>query len=260
MLKKVEANCKWCKKEFCKKRTEQNYCSPKCRKGAWSGTKKRRLRPSRKGILGSVQNGPFSATNSVACKTPSTPDLGAFVRAQIVAREDKPNSIGFSLPDGTKGRVWLASDNDGSKIIGDDRLWRINTEELLRQRERRPKARSWLPTAETLNRPIIVVGRNDPIRDVDDALQTVKGFRIRICIDGEKELQILGCGWRIVTCQFRDKKVLLHHNGCVAITKRTAFKKLLAAVRAVRPKRKRPSLRLVISTERPTQTTLNQAA
>jgi hypothetical protein len=54
--------------------------------------------------------------------------------------QDDPNSITFALPDGTKGRAWLASDDQGSKIIGDDRLWRVNTEELLRQNERLPKA------------------------------------------------------------------------------------------------------------------------
>jgi len=176
--------------------------------------------------------------------------LGTFVRAQIVAQEAEPNPLGFT-PDGAKGRAWLASDNDGSKIIGDNRLWRVNTEELLRQRERRPKTISWLPMVEALNRPIIVVGRNDPVRDIDDALRTVKGFRLSICVDGENELQILGCGWRIVTCQFRGDKVLLHHNGNVATMKRKAFKELLAAVRTVRPKRRRPSLRLVVSNPAP---------
>jgi hypothetical protein len=198
MLKKVEANCKRCKKEFWKKRIEQDYCSAGCRKAAWSDTKKRRLMPSRRGILASVQNGPFSPTKTSICKPPHTPDFGAFVRAQIVAQEDEPNPIGFSLPYGTEGRVWLASDRDHSKIIGDDRLWRVNTEELLRQRERRPKAISWLPTAEAVRRPIIVVGRNDPVQDVDDALRRVKGFQVRLCIEAEKELQVLGCGWRIV--------------------------------------------------------------
>ena len=133
-----------------------------------------------------------------------------------------------------------------SKLIGDDRLWRVNTEELLRQRKRRPKVISWLPTAETLRRPIIVVGRNDLVRDVDDALRTMKGVKLRICIDAEKELQVLGCGWRIATCQFRGNKVLLHHNGNIATMKRKAFKELLAAVRTVTPKRRRPSLRLVV--------------
>jgi hypothetical protein len=117
---------------------------------------------------GSVANGPFSPINSVACKPPSNPDLGSFVRAQIVAHQDDPNSITFALADGSTGRAWLASDNHGSNLIGDDRLWRNNIEELVRQKERRPKAVSWLPAAQTLRRPIIVVGRNDPVQDVDD--------------------------------------------------------------------------------------------
>jgi hypothetical protein len=173
MLRKKEVAilCKRCGAEFSKKRTEQEFCSAQCRNAAWKKPRKRRLKGT---PLGSVANGPFSSIKTEGCKPPSTPDLGAFVRAQIVAQEEEPNPIGFTLPDGTKGRAWLASDNDGSKIIGDDRLWRVNTEELLRQKERRPKASSWLPTAETLRRPIIVVGRNDPVRDVDDALGTVK--------------------------------------------------------------------------------------
>ena len=247
MLKKVETKCKRCKKEFCKKRTEQEFCSAKCRNAAWKKPRKNRLKGTPRG---SVANGPFSSIKTDACKAPSTPDLGAFIRAQIVAQEE-PNPIGFSLSDGTKGRVWLASDWDHSNIIGDDRLWRVNAEELLRQRERRPKAISWLPTAEVLRRPIIVVGRNNSVRDIDDALQTMKGFKLRICIEGEKELQILGCGWRIVTCQFRGDKVLLHYNGSVAAMKRKAFKELLAAVRAVRAKKRRPSLRLVVSNPAP---------
>jgi hypothetical protein len=132
MLKKVEARCKRCGKEFCKKRTEQEFCSAQCRNAA------------------------------------SNPDLGSFVRAQIVAHQDDPNSITFALADGSTGRAWLASDNHGSNLIGDDRLWRNNIEELVRQKERRPKAVSWLPAAQTLRRPIIVVGRNDPVQDVDD--------------------------------------------------------------------------------------------
>ena len=99
MLKKVEAKCKRCGKEFCRKRTEQEFCSAQCRNAAWKKPQKMRLKGTPRG---SVANGPFSPTNSVACKPPYTPDLGAFVRAQIVAQEDEPNPIGFSLPDGTR--------------------------------------------------------------------------------------------------------------------------------------------------------------
>jgi len=241
MLKKVETKCKRCKKEFCKKRTEQEFCSAQCRNQRGKNLEKDASR-----VPGSVANGPFSGTKTSACK-PHTPDFGAFIRAQIVAQEEEANPIGFTLPEGTKGRVWLASDRDHSKIVGDDRLWRINTEELLRRKEARPKAVSWLPTAKTLRRPIIVVGRNNPVRDVDDALGVIKGFRVRLCIEAEKELQVLGCGWRTVTCQLRGNKVLLHHNGNVATMKHEDFKELLAAVRAVRSKRNRLALRLGVS-------------
>src|SRR5262245_25404971 len=145
MLKKVQAKCKRCGEEFFKKRTEQDYCSAQCRNAAWKKPRKRRLKGTPRG---SVANGPFSSTNSVGCKAPSTPDLGAFIREQIEAHQDESNPIGFSLPDGTNGRAWLASDDEGSKIIGGDRLWRSNTAELLRRKERRSKAISWLPTAK----------------------------------------------------------------------------------------------------------------
>ena len=59
-------SCRCCGTELRSKRAEQNYCSPACRKAAWNGTKKRRLGTSRTGIPGSVQNGVFSATKSVA--------------------------------------------------------------------------------------------------------------------------------------------------------------------------------------------------
>ena len=91
-----------------------------------------------------------------------------------------------------------------------------------------------------------------------DALGILNGFRVRLCIDAEKELQVLGCGWRIVTCQFRGTKVLLHHNGSVASMKRQAFKELVAANRRLR--RKRPKLRLVISNPEPRMAETKQAA
>ena len=242
MLKKVETKCKRCRKEFCKRRTEQEFCSAQCRNAAWKKPQKRRLKGTPRG---SVANGPFFSSKSAGCKPSPAPDLGAFVHAQIEAQQDKLNPINFVLPDGTEGRAWLASNTEGPKIIGDNRLWRVNLEQLLRQKERRPKTTPWTPTAEALRRPIIVVGRNGPVKDMDDALGVLKGFRLRIYIEDEKELQILGCGWRIVTCQFRGNKVFLHHNGNTATMTRKAFKEMVAAMRAIRPKR--PRLRLVVS-------------
>jgi hypothetical protein len=228
MLKKVEAKCKRCKKDFYKKRTEQEFCSAQCWNAAWKKPRKRRLQgyPIPRG---SVANGPFCSSKSVACEPPFTPDLGAFVRGQIERQREQSNPIGFSFPDASKGRVWLASDRHGAKLIGDDRRWRVNVTDLLKLgREKHPPT-LWRPTAKTLRRPIVVVGRNDPIQNTDDAFQALKGFKVRIYIEGEKELQALGCGWRIVTVQLRGKNVLLHHNGNKATMKRPAFKALIAA-------------------------------
>ena len=86
-----------------------------------------------------------------------------------------------------------------------------------------------------------------------------KGFKVRLCVEAEKEPQVLGCGWRVVICQFRGKKVLLHHNSNVATMKRAAFKALVAATKAVRLKRLRPSLRLVVSNPR-SDVTIAEAA
>ena len=120
MLKKVEAKCKRCGNAFFRKRTDHEFCKEQCRNASWKKPRKTRLKGT---LSGSVANGPFSPIKTVACKAPSTPDLGPFVREQIVAQQDRPNPIGFSLPDGSKGRVWVASDSHGAKPIGDDRHW-----------------------------------------------------------------------------------------------------------------------------------------
>jgi hypothetical protein len=125
----------------------------------------------------------------------------------------------------------------------------FNVTDLFKLQKERCPTTTWKPTAETLRRPIIAVWRNESIRDLSDALGEIRGIRVRLCIEGEKQLQILGCGWRIVTCQFRGNKVLLHQNGKVATTTRKAFKALVAATRAIR--NKRPRLRLVVSNPNP---------
>jgi hypothetical protein len=76
-----------------------------------------------------------------------------------------------------------------------------------------------------------------------------KGFRVRLCIEDEKELQVLGCGWRVVTVEFDGPRIHLHHNGNTATIKRPAFKALIAANKRLR--RKRPVLRLVVSNPPP---------
>jgi hypothetical protein len=125
----IKCRRRGCGNEFRRKRQAQQYCSPACQNSARKGSKKRRLKPRRVDVLRSQENGPFYPTKSIACKVPPKPDSGAFVRAQILAQQDQPNPIRFVTPDGAKGRVWLASDDDGNKIIGDDRHWRVHVSE-----------------------------------------------------------------------------------------------------------------------------------
>jgi hypothetical protein len=217
-LKRATSTCRRCGAEFRKKRIEQDYCSAGCRKSAWRGTKKRRILPPRCTPLGSVANGPFYPSNSVACKAPRNPDLGAFVHAQIVAQQDQPNPIHFVTPDGVSGRVWLATDKKGAKIIGDDRHWRLN-----------------VPAAAREDRDASAVRPPASLRDIwETELGRLRGFRVRLCIEDEKALQVLGCGWRIVTCQFRGDKVLVHHNGNVATMKRSALRHIVSATKAAK--------------------------
>jgi hypothetical protein len=99
---------------------------------------------------GSVANGPFSSIKSVACKPPYTPDLGVFVQAQVAAQQDKPNPVSFSFLDGINGRVWLASDRHGAKLIGDDRHWRVNVAHVLKLGREKCPPTLWRPMAKTL--------------------------------------------------------------------------------------------------------------
>jgi hypothetical protein len=97
MLKKVETKCKRCKNEFCKKRTEQEFCSAQCRNAAWKKSRK---------------------------------DAS---RVPVAPREESGSPV-----TGITQRLSIMIVSGGST-----------------QR------------AEALRRPIIVVGRNDPVRDVD---------------------------------------------------------------------------------------------
>jgi very-short-patch-repair endonuclease len=69
------------------------------------------------------------------------------------------------------------------------------------------------------------------------------GYKVRVYIEAEKELQELGCGWRNVIIELDGSKVHVHHNGRTATMKRDAFKVFLA--RNKRPKQ--AQLKLVVS-------------
>ena len=57
----------------------------------------------------------------------------------------------------------------------------------------------------------------------------LRGFRVRLM--PQDEAPAIGSGQRLVTCQFRGTKVVLHHAGYTATIKRDVFKELVAANR-----------------------------
>src|SRR5215510_5907243 len=108
--------CGVCRKVLLNER--RDYCDNDCKPDAAytrerlvKGTKTVRKRRLRTPIAEGVRNGGFSSTRSAACKPPSTPDLGAFVRGQIEVQRDQPNPVSFTAPNETTCRVWLASDS-----------------------------------------------------------------------------------------------------------------------------------------------------
>jgi len=136
--------CDACKSEYRPQREAQSYCSSRCKRdaaytrrlllaGRTRRVRKRRLATP---IPGSVKKGPFSSTKSASSRAPNAPDFGAVVREQIIARQHLENPITIFLPDGSQGRVWLATDKHGSKIIGDELHWRVNVREAIRVNQR----------------------------------------------------------------------------------------------------------------------------
>jgi hypothetical protein len=206
----MEKLCLACGVEFKPRRKAQIYHSEACRKDAWRSVANGAENPETGAGTEKRRNGPFSSTKSKPkkrrLKKSKTRELGAFVLEQINAEKHKPNPIRFVTPDGTKCRVWLGAKEDRkgeltypngkrySYIIGDEVYWGCNVTELLdREKKRLERKRLSIqrPTPKALRRPIIVVGRNDPVRDLKDALGELPGTRARVFINDQKELQIL---------------------------------------------------------------------
>jgi hypothetical protein len=133
--------------------------------------------------------------------------------------EDREGPIALSGPDGELWRLWPGQGT------GDPRHWRLFVKGV---------RDSMIPP---------------PPRKAKKA-SAPRGFKVRICIENETELQILGCGWRTVTIELDGPNVRLHHHVLTATMKRKAFKEFVAANKRVR--RKNPTLRLAVSGPRST--------
>jgi len=136
--------CDNCRGEYLPQREAQSYCSRRCKRDA-SYTRERLLKGGPRSVRkrrlarvvpGTVRNGPFSSTKSASSRALNIPDFGALVREQIIARQHLENPITIFLSDGSQGRVWLATDKHGSKIIGDELHWRVNVREAIRDDQR----------------------------------------------------------------------------------------------------------------------------
>ena len=57
----------------------------------------------------------YRPQKSASSRALNIPDFGALVREQIIVRQHLENPITLFLPDGSKGRVWLATDKHGSQ-------------------------------------------------------------------------------------------------------------------------------------------------
>jgi hypothetical protein len=171
--------------------------------------------------------------------------------------------IQFITPEGDKGRIWVSDRKDRE---GEDVYWRSAIAEA--------KKRAALAAKESkANRhsPVDLVngrlrGKVELRKAILDAelVPPLKGFLVRLYF--ELEASDIGCGHRLVLCQFRGNKVCLYHcredgqwTRSTTIW-RDVFKNLVAANKRYRIKARRPQLKLVISNPRKFDERVSDAA
>jgi hypothetical protein len=157
------------------------------------------------------------------------------VREQIERKSCHPSPISFRIPEGAWGRAWLGVGVAGGKewIVGDDRHWRDGI------------AKATEP--------------HDPSERRAKAIVSHAGFKVRLLL--QDEAPEIGSGFRLITVQFRGKKVKLHYGACTATITRVVFKELVASNRAYRKRdRARPALRLIAGSKTPQLLNVEDAA
>ena len=219
---------------------------------ALSGSGKRQKYCSKCARRGMVRSRGLPASKLLktkAAKTASKADVGSFVLAQIRVQESQP--VSFATSEGNRVRICLSGREDRK---GEEVYWRVNLKELRRLGEKRRgfseprEATAHIIATEGCSHiPLTRLKPNPSARDPNcvqsDIWPRPWGYKIRIYIEAEKELQELGCGWRNVIVELEGPRVRLHHNGRTATMKRDAFKALLARNK----RRKRPQLKIVVS-------------
>jgi hypothetical protein len=177
--------------------------------------------------------------------------------------------IQFTTPEGDKGRIWTWKPR--TQVKGEEIYWRsaINEAKKLWKRpcgfsEPRKATSDILDVEGNSHIPLTRLKPNPPARDpnvLPDIWPRPWGYKIRVYIEAEKELQELGCGQRAVVVEFDGNKVHLHHNTRTATMKRAAFKEFIAANKRYRKRMQRkPQLKLVVNNPKPQDTIKEEAA
>ena len=151
----------------------------------------------------------------------------------------------FKMNEGNKFRVWPSATSGGRVWVGHlEERWHRKLCGFSEPRDAtakiiRVEGNSHIPLTRLEPEPRV----SDPACVQENIWPRPWGYKVRLYIEAEKELQELGCGWRIVIVELDGSRVFLHHNGSIARMKRDAFKALLA-----RNKRSRRSpIKLVVS-------------
>ncbi len=129
--------------------------------------------------------------------------------------------MSFTTPEGDRVRIWPSDrrDRKGEKVY-----WRVNLKDLRRSGEERcgfgepRKATPDIIRIEGNSHVPLTRLEPDPPARAPQCVQAdiwprPWGYKVRVYIEAEKELQELGCGWRNVIIELDGSKVRVHHNG-----------------------------------------------
>jgi len=161
--------------------------------------------------------------------------------------------IQFTTPEGDKGRIWLSDRKDRG---GEDVYWRSAIAEAKKEAALARKENE--ANRSRFDNPVDLVngrlrGKVDLRKSIleTELVPPLKGFLVRLYF--ELEAPDIGCGQRLVLCQFRGNKVCLYHYRVdgqwmrSTTVPRDVFRGLVAANKRYRIKARRPHLKLVIS-------------
>jgi len=161
--------------------------------------------------------------------------------------------IQFTTPEGNKGRIWASGRKDRD---GEDVYWRSAIAEAKKRAAKAAKKSE--ANRSRFDSPVDLVngrlrGRVELRKAILDSelVPPLQGFLVRLYF--ELEAPEIGCGQRLVLCQFRGNKVRLYHHledgqwmHSTTIW-RDVFKGLVAANKRYRIEAQRPQLKLVVS-------------